>query len=113
MVGKSIFFMHFENGGGIAELVQLAAAALFLNLTQLLEGSIELAGEALAMDPDLSEGAVVLAECEGHRESCLGLRMVGQGPVFPFSDAEREEVGLDGGGAVHPPGRIDQQLDEL
>ena len=33
--------------------------------------------------------------------------------AFHLSDAEREEVGLDGGGAVHTPGGIDERLDDL
>jgi hypothetical protein len=33
--------------------------------------------------------------------------------VFHFGDAEREEVGFDGGGAVHPPRGVDERLDEL
>ena len=33
--------------------------------------------------------------------------------VFHFGDAEREEVGLDCGGAVELPGGVDQGLNEL
>src|SRR2546430_4976314 len=39
--------------------------------------------------------------------------MVGADAVFHFGDAEREEVGLDGGGAVELPGGIEERLDEL
>ena len=39
--------------------------------------------------------------------------MVDAEAVFHFNEAEREEVGLDGGGAVHAPGGVDEGLDEL
>jgi hypothetical protein len=42
-----------------------------------------------------------------------GLRRVRPDAAFHLSDAEREEVGLDGGGAVDAPGGIDDGLDEL
>jgi hypothetical protein len=39
--------------------------------------------------------------------------MVGADAVLHFSDAERIEVGFDGGRAVELPGRVEKRLDEL
>jgi hypothetical protein len=39
--------------------------------------------------------------------------MVGAYAVFHFGDAEREEIGFDGGGAVELPGGVEEGLDEL
>src|SRR5438067_6681153 len=39
--------------------------------------------------------------------------MASEGAVLHFGDAQREEVGLDGSGAIHAPGAVDQCLDEL
>jgi len=55
----------------------------------------------------------ILVEAIGHREGGFGLRMVDADVVFHFGDAEREEIGLDGGGTVESPGGIDEGLDEL
>lgn len=55
----------------------------------------------------------MLAEGQGHGEGSFGIRMVGMDATLHLSDAEREEIGLDGGGALHTPGGIDERLDDL
>ena len=57
--------MHFEELGGIVQLVAFAAAAFVLNFMEQFEGAPGLAGEAMAVDADLGEGALVLEESEG------------------------------------------------
>jgi len=113
IVRQAVFFVHFQEVGGIVQLMALAAAALVLDFTELVESAFELAGEALAVDTDLGEGAGVLAERQGHCEGSFGLRMIRPDAGFHFGAAEREEIGLDRGSAVDSPGGIDERLDEL
>jgi hypothetical protein len=113
LVGKILVLVHFQNLTGLVELTLFDRAALGLNLAELSEGALELPGETLALGTDAGEGAHVFTKCEGHGEGGFGLRMVGAEAVFHFNDAEREEVGLDSGGAVHAPGGIDEGLDKL
>jgi hypothetical protein len=105
--------VHFQNPGGSAKLLLFGLAALGLGLAELSRGAFGLAGEVLAVDANVGECAVVLAEGHGHRERGFGIRMVDVDVVFHFGDAERIEVGLDGGGAVELPGGVDERLDEL
>jgi len=112
-IGNVFIFVHFQNLSGLVELTLFGCAALGLNLAELSKGPFELAGETLAVDADLGEGAGVLTERQGHRECGFGLRMVGADLIFHFGDAEREEISLDSGGTVHAPGGVDERLDEL
>ena len=113
IVRQAVFLVHFEQLGGVEELVTFAVVALVLDLAELSERPFELAGEALAVDADVGESDGVLAEGEGHGEGGFGLRMVSADAILHFGDAEREEVGLNGGGAIEAPGGIDEGLDEL
>ena len=88
-------------------------AALRLDLAELSEGAFELASEALAVDADVGECPVVLAEGLGHGESRFDLRMVDVDVILHFGDAERVEIGLDRRGAVDLPGCVAERLDEL
>jgi len=105
--------MHFQNLSGIIELTLFVCAAVGLDLAELSEGALELTGKALAVNTDVGESTHVFPKCQGHGEGGLSLRMVGVKTVFHFNDAEREEIGFDSGGAVHPPGGVDEGLDEL
>ncbi|HEV3312244.1 MAG TPA: hypothetical protein VG815_17165, partial [Chloroflexota bacterium] len=113
IVSEAFVFVYSHGFGGVFELALFGFAAVSLDLAELSESPLELAGETLAVDADLGEGAGVLTEGHCHGEGGFGLRMAGVDAVFHFGDAEREEVGLDGGGAVHAPGGIDERLDEL
>jgi hypothetical protein len=105
-IGNVFIFVHFQNLSGLVELALFGCAAIGLDLAELNEGPFELSGEALAVDADLREGADVFAECQGHGEGGFSFGMVGADAVFHFGDAEREEVGLDSGGAVESPGGV-------
>ena len=105
--------MHFEELGGIVQLVAFAAAAFVLNFMEQFEGAPGLAGEAMAVDADLGDGALVLEESEGYGKGGFSVLMLGLDAVFHCGDAEREEVGLDRGGTVLSPGSIDKRMDEL
>jgi hypothetical protein len=43
-------FMEFEDRGGVAEVASQAFEALKLDFAELIEGLLELAGEALAVE---------------------------------------------------------------
>jgi len=105
--------MHFEEVGGAVEGVVLVLAALGLDLTKLGEGVFELAGEALAVDSEIGEGVDVFAEGESHGEGGFGLGVTGGDAGFVFGDAEREEVGLEGGDAIEAPGGVGERLNQL
>ena len=107
------FLMHLEEVGGLVEVVLPLGAALGLDLAELREGPFEQADDALAIDADIRKGVDVVAESEGHGEGGVGLGVVGVDAAFVFSDAERKEVGLAGGGAVEAPGGISQRLNQL
>ena len=47
--GKSFVLMVYEEFGGFGEMAALHAAALFLDVAELLESFLELAGEARAV----------------------------------------------------------------
>ncbi len=113
MVGEVFGLVHFQNLSGLVELALFDCAAIGLDLTEQREGPLELAGEALALGADVGKCPHVFAKCQGHRECGFGLRMVDADTVLHFGDAEREEIGLDGGGAVDSPGGVDERLDEL
>ena len=109
-VGKILVLVHFQNLGRLVELALFGCAAFGLDLAKQREGAFELTGEALALGADAGEGPHVFAKCQSHGEGSFGLRMVGAKAVFHFRDAEREEIGFEGGGAVEPPGSIDEGL---
>jgi hypothetical protein len=113
LVGQIFVFVHFQDLGGLVELALFGSAAVGLDLAELSEGALELAGKTLAVNADVGEGAHLFTKCHSHGEGGLGLRMVGAEAVFHFDDAQREEVGLDSGGAVHAPGGVDEGLDKL
>ena len=46
-------FVEFEEGGGVFELAALALAAVGLDVAEVLESLLELAGEAVALEPRL------------------------------------------------------------
>ncbi len=112
IVGGVLILVHFQNLSGIVELMLFGGATLGLDLAELIQSAFELPGEASAVSADVGERPVVLAVGQGHGESSLGLRMAGTDAVLHFSDTEREEVGLDGRGAVDLPGGVEEGLDE-
>ncbi len=53
--GKAFVFMEFEDGGGVPELAALVLAALELDVAELVEGLLELAREAGAVEAEAGE----------------------------------------------------------
>ena len=62
--GNSFVLMEFEEGGGVFEVAALALAAVGLDLAERVEGFLELAGEALAVDAEVGEEAVGVDDVE-------------------------------------------------
>jgi hypothetical protein len=56
--GNSFVFVEFEEGGGVPEVAALALAADGLDVAELVEGFLELAGEALALDGEVRDEAM-------------------------------------------------------
>ena len=56
--------MEFEKGGGTLEVALLLKAALGLDFAELVEGFLELAGEALRVQAEGGEGAVGVDDVE-------------------------------------------------
>jgi len=87
-----------EELGRVAELAAFKLPAFFLDVTELLESLLELAGEALAMQAERGEGAVGIDDVEV---------LVGQ------VGGAGEQVGFQKGNSVETPSRIGQFVDEL
>jgi hypothetical protein len=50
--GNAYVFMEFEDGGGVAELAAFAGAAVELDVAELVERLLELAGETGAVEAE-------------------------------------------------------------
>ncbi len=91
---NSFVLMEFEDVGGVAEVAALLVAPVVLDLAELVECFLELAGEAGAVESEHGEGL------DG------GLRVGERVGV-------REDPGFDEWDAVEAPGGIGEFLDEL
>ena len=85
---KSFVFMKFQEIGGLAELVALFAAALFLDVAELVERLLELAREAGAIEAE-------------------------DGDLFDCGTRVREHVGFQARDAIQAPACFGDFLDEL
>jgi hypothetical protein len=74
--GNAFVFMEFQKIGGIAEVVTLLLAAIGLEVAELAEGVLELAGEA---------GAV---ESQAGQQRDLGLGIRGWGKQLRFQERD-------------------------
>ena len=83
--------MAHEDFGRVVELTALQAAALFLDIAKLLEGFLELAGEAGAVQAKRGE----------LRDQGLGVGVLGQ------------QFGFEEGDAVEAPGGVGDFVDQL
>ena len=85
----SFVLMVYEQGGGVLEIALLALAAPGLDGAELVEGFLELAGEALAMQSEGGEGAQSVGRSAG------------------------EQFGFEERDAVETPGGVGKLVDEL
>jgi hypothetical protein len=83
--------MAQEEFGGFGELAALQAAALFLDFAELIEGFLELAGEARAVQAERGE----------LRDQGLGVGVLG------------EQLGFEERDAVEAPGGVGDFVDQL
>jgi hypothetical protein len=90
--GNSFLFMEFEEGGGVPEVAALALVTIGLDVEELVERFLELAGEALALDAEAVEEAMGVEDAE-----------VGA----------REQVGFEERDAIEAPGGVDEFVDKL
>jgi len=100
--------MVYQEVGRVAELAALQVAALFLNVAELREGFLELAGEARAVQPKRGEGAMSVDDVEGHfltrwGSGLLGGRVGGAG----------KQIGFEEWDAVEAPCGVGDFVDEL
>jgi hypothetical protein len=113
MVGFFIFSMHLDEVGGLVEFVSFLSEADGLKLAEQGEGAFELAGEALAVDAEIGQGAGLGIECRCDGESVpdfVGHVFHGGGLV---GRAQTEEIVFESADAVLPPGGVRQGLDQL
>ncbi|HUJ51694.1 MAG TPA: hypothetical protein VLW25_15905 [Bryobacteraceae bacterium] len=78
--------MDFRDGGGVLEVAFAACEALGLDLAELLEGALELAGEARAVEAEDGDGAVGVDDVKGDGRVLAG-RMGDAPRMWPGVDA--------------------------
>ena len=105
--------MQLQELGGLLELPVFALAALGLELAELLQCFFNLTREALLENADIGECLGVVAIAAGHGYSGVCFRMFDDEFSLGLEEPEREEVRLDGAGAVQTPSTIGEGLNEL
>src|SRR5579863_9728386 len=94
--------MDFRDGGGILEVAFAAREAVGLDFAELLEGSLELAREARAVEAEGGDGAVGVDDVEGDGGFFVG-----------WMGGAMEHLGFEGGDSVEAPGGVGKFLSEL
>jgi hypothetical protein len=100
--GNAFVFVEFEDCGGVLEFAALMLAALELDVAELVERLLELAGESCAVEAEAGEELVGVDDVESR-----GLRGGGRG------QGAVEYVGFEEGDAAESPGGIGEFLNEL
>jgi hypothetical protein len=94
--------VEFQEGRGVLEVSLLLVAALGLDLAELVQGFLELAGESLVVEAESGEGAVGVDDVEVD-SSLIGGRVGGS----------VEECGFEQGDTVEAPGGVGEFLSEV
>src|ERR1035441_9545792 len=97
--GNAFVFVEFEDCGGVLEFAALMLAALELDVAELVERLLELAGESCAVEVEAGEELVGVDDVESR-----GLRGGGRG------QGAVEYVGFEEGDAAEAPGGIGEVL---
>lgn len=84
-----------------------------LHATELLHGTLTLAGNALAVHAHVGEGALFVAQSSRHGQRYVRPAISGVNLAGPALNGEGEEVGFEHGGAIQAPGSVDDGLDQL
>ena len=100
--GNAFVFMEFENGGGVFELAALVLVALELDIAELIERLLELAGQAGAVQREAGQKAMGIDDVEG---GGLGTGGWGLSAVEDFGFEERD--------TIYAPGCVGELLDQL
>ncbi|HTW64146.1 MAG TPA: hypothetical protein VME17_06000 [Bryobacteraceae bacterium] len=100
--GNFLMFVEFEEGGGVGELAALARGAAGLDLAELVEGPLELAGKALAVEAEVGDEAMGVndVECD------FSIGRDGRGGAG-------EDLGFEQRDTVEAPRGVGKFLDEL
>jgi hypothetical protein len=100
--GDSAVFVEFEEGGGVFEIAALGIGAGGLDLAELVEALLELAGKTLALDAEVGEEAMGVDDikCDFliERDRSCGAR---------------EHFGFEQRDSIEAPGGIGDFYDEL
>jgi hypothetical protein len=99
---NSSVFMEFEEGGGVFEIAAFALGTGGLDFAEGVEGALELAGEALALDTEVGDEAMGVDDVE--RDFVIGRE---------GSGGAGEDVGFEERDAVEAPGGVGDFGDEL
>src|ERR1017187_5430287 len=99
---NSFVFVKFEDGGGVFELAALVLGAVELDIAELIERLLELAGEAGAVQSEAGEEPVGVDDVEGG-----GLGAGGWGL------SAREDIGFQERDPIYAPGCVGELLDQL
>ena len=99
---NSFVFMEFEEGGGVFEVAALALDAVSLDLAEVVDGLLELAGEPLVVQAESGEGAVGVDNIE-----------VNPGLVVGRVGGTVEHGRFKRGDTIETPGGVGDFLDEL
>jgi hypothetical protein len=94
--------MEFEDGGGIFELAALVMAAVELDIAELIERLLELAGEAGAIQCEAGEEPVGVHDIE-----------INCGLLCWWVGGALEHVGFEERDAIDAPGCVGELLDQL
>ena len=94
--------MEFEDGGSVAKVAPMALDTLGLKVAELVEGLLELAGEALAVQAERGYETVGVDDVESRG---LGAEGWGLGA--------REDVGFEKRDAVEAPRGVGEFVDQL
>jgi hypothetical protein len=93
--GNSFVFIEFEDGSGVFELGAFVEEALILEIAEFVEGFLELAREAGAVQAEAGEDAMCVDDVES------------------FGLGAAQDVGLEERNAIEAPGCVGQILDQL
>src|ERR1035438_2054166 len=100
--GNSFVFMEFEDGGCVFELAALVLAALELDIAELIERLLELAGEAGAIQCEAGEEPMGVDDVE-----------INGGLLCWRVGGALEHVGFEERDAIEAPGCVGELLDPL
>jgi len=113
VVGLGFGLMHFDEVGGLFELLVLDGAAGALEVAQEMEGAFELAIETVAVDAEVGEGSGLGVDGGGDGEGLLNLAGRVVEGIGKARATEGEEIVLKSGDAVEAPCSVGEGLDEV